>query len=251
MKKIFSLKLLLTCLFPTFSQTIILQEDFTAYQANAQTAPAGWEFSTHGNYTSSTYSGSSGPNSFKFGGTNTTINTPYFTPGIDSVSFWIKGSATDSISKLIVLESSDSLTWDTLAKICPLPTSTAKGKQHFSVKSSSSHLRFLYIKSAGNLAFDDFRLTKNLSTGLSTYNDNHLFFIYPNPSVDGLFSIYFTPKLLPAVITIYNSLGELVYKFSAVHISENINLQSVQPGIYFLRMLQNGMIDTKTIFITR
>lgn len=159
MKILKSLVLFLAFLNSSPAQIIILQEDFTNYMATTQSTPAGWIFSYQGNYTTTTFSGTSGPNAYKFGGTTTTtINTPPFSPGVDSVKFWIKGSGTDSVSKLVVLESADSLSWDTLTTVCPLPTMAAKGKKTFPVQATSTHLRFKYIKSAGNLAFDDFKL---------------------------------------------------------------------------------------------
>jgi len=141
-----------------FSQTVILQEDFNSYDASALTMPAGWLFSYHGAYTTSALSGASGPNAYQFGANKATINTPAFS-NADTLKFWIKGSSTDTISKLIILESADSISWDTLSVTCPLPTKAINGKRKFSIKHSSAHLRFTYIKSKGNLAFDDFSLS--------------------------------------------------------------------------------------------
>lgn len=161
--KLFNFILILVFTHSSFAQVIVLQEDFTGYLGTAQTMPLGWSFSYHGHYTTSVSSGSSGPNAYKFGAAGTTtINTPVFSQGADTLSFWIKGVSTDTISKLIVFQSNDSITWDTLAKICPLPTSGAQGYKKFGLQSATTHLRFSYVKSVGNLAFDDFKLIRNL-----------------------------------------------------------------------------------------
>ena len=144
----------------TRGQAVVLQENFTNYDGTAATVPHGWIFSANGIYTSSSSSGKSGPNSFKFAANNVSIITPLFST-TDSLHFWLKGLSTDSMSKLIILETSDSIVWDTLAVLNPLPTQTAIANQSLAVKSTIIRLKFIYIKSAGNLAFDDFLLTKN------------------------------------------------------------------------------------------
>ncbi len=167
--KLFYAILFLTIVCPTFAQVTVLQEDFNAYQGDQQTMPVGWAFSYQGSYTTSTFSGSSGPNAYKFGDAGTTtINTPKFSQGVDTLSFWIKGSGTDTISKLIVLQSSDSVKWDTLTTIRPLPTSSVQGYKKISVQATTTNLRFSYVKSAGNLAFDDFKLTASTLTTISS-----------------------------------------------------------------------------------
>lgn len=143
----------------TKGQALILQESFTNYDGTSSTVPFGWIFSANGNYTSSSSSGKSGPNSFKFAANNVSIITPVFSTA-DSLHFWLKGLSTDSISKLIILETSDSVVWDTLAVINPLPTQAVNANHTLAVRSTTIRLKFIYIKSAGNLAFDDFLLTK-------------------------------------------------------------------------------------------
>jgi hypothetical protein len=250
MKILNSVILFLAVVNLSFSQVIILQEDFTSYQANTQTTPAGWMFSYQGNYTTSTFSGSSGPNAYKFGGTTTTtINTPPFLPGADSIKFWIKGSGTDSISQLIIFESTDSLSWDTLTKICPIPTMAAKGKRSFPVAALSTHLRFKYIKSAGNLAFDDFRLIKNSPTGMQAPNSTINFSVYPNPAVDGRFTIQLGTTKTEAAITVCNVLGEAVRYILTNEQSEFLDLSGVQRGVYFVNVKQGELFRTRKIVI--
>ncbi len=143
--------------YASVAQNILLQENFTNYAGTTGTVPLGWKFSHQGNYTSNLSSGLSGPNSYKFGAGNATIISPSFKPGIDSLSFWIKGNGTDANSRLHIYESADSLNWILSDSIMPLPTSGIVKKRK--LLSSTSWLKFVYIKSAGNLAFDDIIVT--------------------------------------------------------------------------------------------
>lgn len=164
MKKHILLFLTTIISFSGIAQTVLLQENFTTYLGTSATVPIGWNFSYNGNYTSASLSGTSGPNSYKFGIDATTISTPSFS-NADTVSFWIKGSGTDSLSSLTVEQSSDNINWNTITVIVPLPTTGTNKKLHLS--GSSTNLRFNYFKSAGNLAFDDFSVirTSAVSTG--------------------------------------------------------------------------------------
>src|SRR3990167_5135932 len=113
-----TLPLIVACLLVSIehrAQNVLLSENFTTYEATAGTAPAGWFFSSHASYTSTTNSGPSGPNSYKFGATNTEVITAEFPEIADSVIFWIKGVSTDSLSSFLIEQYNKSaLTWDTL-----------------------------------------------------------------------------------------------------------------------------------------
>src|SRR5665213_2386398 len=158
-----------------FAQTVLQQQDFTNYLGTSATVPAGWNFSYNGNYTTAANSGTSGPNAYKFGVNDATINTPPFS-NADSVKFWVKGVATDVVSKLICLGSPDSSAWDTIAKVNPILTSGTSLTYH--VNNLSHHLRFIYIKSAGNVSFDDYRLLANIS---STNSSGKITVYFNNP----------------------------------------------------------------------
>jgi PKD repeat protein len=161
MKKIYLLFAFILFSFAGFSQSsVIIQENFNSYDGTAGSIPAGWNISWNTStsfYTTTASSGPSGPNSYKFGLNNVTVEPPQFQYA-DSVYFWIKGNATDAGSTLFLLESENGSTWDTIARINPLPTTgTMLGHK---VNFLSKRLRFVYIKNNGNVAFDDFRLTK-------------------------------------------------------------------------------------------
>lgn len=157
---LFSLLVLLTFSQETVAQTIVLSENFNSYDGTSGTVPSGWNFSSQDCYTSSTSSGPSGPNSYKFSANNATVNTPMFI-NADTLSFWVKGNQTDSLSTLYVLESTNNSTWDTLDSIANFATSFAGETKKYAISNSIKYLRFIYVKSVGNCAFDDFMLTEN------------------------------------------------------------------------------------------
>lgn len=171
MKKISMVFLFLVCSYLSWSQTTLLQENFTTYAGSSTTVPAGWNFSYNGDYTSASSCGISGINSYKFGATNATIITPAFA-GADSVRFWFKGLSTDTASYLTIFETPDSSTWTQVVKIKPIPTTGTTVNYH--LNASSTHLKFVYTKSAGNIAFDDFNVVKN--TGGTVTSSNTRFY---------------------------------------------------------------------------
>ncbi len=200
--------------FSLAAQTILQQEDFTSYLGTSATVPVGWNFSYNGNYTTVANSGTSGVNAYKFGANNATINTPPFS-NADTVKFWVKGLATDAVSMLVCLESPDSISWDTVAKVNPIPTSGTSLK--YAVNNLSHHLRFTYIKSAGNVSFDDYRLLANVatvtSTGKITVYFNHpvnnsvstgVNAIYLNQTIDDTLIAYINRAKYSLDIAVYN-----------------------------------------------
>jgi PKD repeat protein len=167
-KKIFLTSFLWSLFFSVSAQPIIiLAENFNTYSGTAATIPEGWTISRNTSatfYTTASNSGSSGPNSYKFEQTNSTITTPEF-QFADSVFFWLRGNSTaGSASALTVSESADGINWQVIAQITPLPNSAVSHR--YKVSKTSTRVRFVYTKDAGNLAFDDFSLT-----GLPIYAD--------------------------------------------------------------------------------
>lgn len=142
------------------AQSLLFSEYFTTYAGTAGTVPAGWTFSYNGAYTTGASSGTSGPNSYKFGVTGATIITPTFSGG-DTCKFWIKGQSTDTISALSIEETTDGTNWTQLVNIDHLPSTGTSYKVGFST--AAIQLRFVYTKSVGNLAFDDFEIWENLT----------------------------------------------------------------------------------------
>lgn len=205
MKKPFSILILAFAFLQiqnSFSQTTLIQQDFTSYTGTSGTVPAGWVFNYNGCYTSAANSGTSGINSYKFGVDQATITTPSFI-GADSVHFWIKGVSTNTSSQLVVKQGVDTNTWTTVSTIIPIPTSGTKYVYH--INSSTKYLRFIYTKSAGNLAFDDFLVTKNSGTPTST---NHIKVYFNNPVNTGVSSgtnaIYLNQSIDDTLISYIN-----------------------------------------------
>jgi len=151
----------------SWGQTTLIQEDFTSYAGTSATVPAGWYFSYNGNYNSTAYSGVSGPNAYKFGVTNATIITPAFANS-DSVRFWLKATNTDTANSLTIFETQDSAVWTQLVIIKPI--STTGTTIHYHLNASTTHLKLVYTKSSGNLAFDDFIVLKTGGSPSSSSN---------------------------------------------------------------------------------
>ena len=158
MKKYSITLLFLFCTYLLWSQTTLIQENFTTYAGNSATVPAGWYFSYNGNYTSAAYCGVSGPNSYKFGVTNATTITPAFA-NADSVRFWFKATNADTANSLTIFETQDSATWTPLVVIKPI--STTGSTTHYHLNATTTHLKLVFTKSSGNLAFDDFIVLKS------------------------------------------------------------------------------------------
>ncbi|MFL0266873.1 Ig-like domain-containing protein [Candidatus Clostridium radicumherbarum] len=119
--------------------------------------PAGWTFSsgmaiynTTGNY------GTSSP-SIKLQTTGNQITTPAFNlTSQGTLSFWIKGNGTDTVSHLLV-EKYDGTSWAAIEDIKPLPTTgTVKT---YSLPQNIKQIRYTFTKSAGNLALDDVNIS--------------------------------------------------------------------------------------------
>ncbi|HTA27617.1 MAG TPA: phospholipase D-like domain-containing protein, partial [Bacteroidia bacterium] len=95
---------------------------------------------------------------YKFGVSGARIITPIFSHA-DSLQFWMKGASVDALSFLTILYTVNSFRWDTLAKIIPISNSGTN--MNFHVPDTAVQLQFTFTKSVGNLAFDDFLLTRD------------------------------------------------------------------------------------------
>ncbi|MEO6882931.1 MAG: T9SS type A sorting domain-containing protein [Bacteroidia bacterium] len=143
------------CFSAKAQQINILPENFTNYVGTAASLPTGWTNTANASYTSAGYSGTSGPNSYKFAATGS-LTTPKFS-NADSLQFWVKrGSTSDVTSKLIITKSSDNIIWQAFQTISPIPATASTLK--FSIDTGAHYLKFSYTKATGNLAFDDFLL---------------------------------------------------------------------------------------------
>src|SRR3982750_1796596 len=110
------------------AQNVILCENFNTY--DSVTAASGIfngfivNYHSAGSYYTSTQSsGTSGPNSYKFGVDSATMITPSIT-GATYIQFWTKGNVTDSVSTFYVYDSPDGTTWSLITSINPINTNT-------------------------------------------------------------------------------------------------------------------------------
>jgi len=77
--------------------------------------------------------------------------------------------------------------------------------------------------------------------------------IYPNPVVDNQFTIGVSSSITDKVaITIYNIIGQSVYKVSATPINNSILVQpnvELKAGVYMVEMTNNGKTNTQKIIV--
>src|SRR5690349_16753663 len=124
MKKILLFVSIFCATLVTRAQNTILCENFNTYDSASAASGVfnGFIISYHTQnsfYTSTQSSGTSGPNSYKFGVDSATIITPNIA-GATYTQFWMKGNATDSISTFYVYDSPDGSTWSLIASINPV-----------------------------------------------------------------------------------------------------------------------------------
>lgn len=255
MKKIFTLISLLFVAGNLLAQTTLVEENFTSYVGDQATQPAGWAFknissiATNNFYTSPSSCGPSGANSFKFyaQGSNVmgpTLITPYFA-NADALTFWFKGNSTVAGCIFTVVAVDDTINptvIDTLEVISPLPTTgTAKT---YTLASNVHYVTFSYFKAAGNVAFDDVKITSSGTPTVifkkaikTTVN------IYPNPSNNGLFTIDGLTN--ESSIIVYNAIGESVWTKSNIADSKvRVDLMNLPQGVYIARVKNNGAMST-------
>lgn len=140
------------------SSVLLVDEGFDDFESGAR--PAGWVF-TSCNENSDTYTSSAGNYgkdlpSIKLDDTGDVITTAFFA-NPNTLTFWMRGVATDATSALLVEEHYD-LDWHRVANLVELPLAgTVSGP--FDLCPDSDQLKFTYQKSQGALAFDDVRIT--------------------------------------------------------------------------------------------
>lgn len=145
-------------LFLMFIYKIIFPQDITLISEgfdNGTIAPQNWVFyGLGGTYTSTGNFGTASP-SLKFDGTGDYIETPNLTKP-KQVSFWCKGQGTDANSYLTVFQLISG-TYQKVADLKPIPTTSQTIT--YSLDTNATKVKFVYTKSAGNLAFDDVLIT--------------------------------------------------------------------------------------------
>ena len=146
MLKFINVLFILSCSYLAYGQIYLIQQTFD----NGNTLPAEWELQLDSPYTSASNSGSSIP-ALKFSATGHYLRTPSFY-GATDVSFWLKGISTDTLSTFVV-EGWVEGNWTEIQRIRPI--SRTAQKYQLELPDYVTRLQFTYIKSSGNVAFDD------------------------------------------------------------------------------------------------
>lgn len=151
--------------------TATLIESFTTYTGGA--TYNGWQFSAGlGSYSTAASAGPSGANAVQFlnSGTTGTATSPMLAGTATELKFWLKSNGSSGSSFLV--EGWNGVSWITIQTIESSSVSASNGPSggtFFTYHSGTvpvlpgniSQFRFTYLKSAGNLAFDDVFITYN------------------------------------------------------------------------------------------
>ncbi len=139
--------------------------NFGDANSSAATIPADWTWSgkTSDIYKSTSvgYFGASAP-SLKFSSTGTSLTSPVYPGNIQSVQFWFRGAnVTDSSVFDICGRTSEKDNWTVLLSPAPMTGYNADGAVlTVTPAAGTKQIRFVYTnKAAGNVAFDDLKLT--------------------------------------------------------------------------------------------
>ena len=263
MKKIFTLiALFFTISFSSSAQSPILCENFNNYDSLVSSVDwHGWYISYNTQfsyYTSTQSSGSSGPNSYKFGVDSATLISPDLT-GVESISFWMKGNfgtppGPDPLSMFYVYESADSSVWTLVDSIQPSANiATAGHPKAYNVTLGTRFVKFYYHKSSGNVAFDDFCAYDGPVGIFGVAKNNLAISLYPNPS-NGLINIKtstFQTKGL--TVTVSNVLGKEVKQVSLNTSAAlyQVNLNDLEAGIYMVRVRSEYGESTQRVILKK
>lgn len=243
MKFKFTFLLSVFLLFGSVNAQVVLSQDFTNYDGTSATVPAGWYFSYNGYYITGGNFGVAAP-SYKFGVDAATIITPAFSLA-DSLSFWYKsqGVTVSDSNRLDIYESPDSVNWTPVASMDTL--GKAAHDTSFSLLPTSTHLKFIFVKVTGNLAFDDLVIYGGLGTGIKSNLKKESLSVYPNPST-GLFNIDLGKQ--PGKVEVLNLLGKIILQKEC---SENfvLDLSKFAAGNYFIKISSKEGVQTKKITV--
>ena len=141
--------------------------------SSGTTPPSGWTYTAiGGTYTSSGNFGSSSP-SLQMDATNDRVLTLTYSGIATQLSFWYKGQTATGSSLLV--EGYNGTSWITIQNITSLSSSgttvTYNSTSSPTLPANLNQFRFTYIKSSGNLSFDDVSVILENVNYLSGYQD--------------------------------------------------------------------------------
>ncbi|MEO8085598.1 MAG: T9SS type A sorting domain-containing protein [Bacteroidota bacterium] len=239
MKKILLLVSIFCASFAARAQNTILCENFNTYDSVTAVSGVfhGFTISYHSAfsyYTSTQSSGTSGPNSYKFGVDSATMISPDIT-GATYVQFWMKGNATNSASTFYIYDSPDGTSWTLIQAINPV--NTIGMYRQYALNPGAAMIKFFYDKDTGNVAFDDFCTTDG-PTFIGETVVSSIPSIFPNPSkgmvtLSALSTVYNNCK-----VTVMNVLGKEVKSFSFNDLNSSnktLDLTALDKGVYLVR----------------
>ena len=243
MKKLYTLLISAFLSSTTFAQITLLSVNFDSYDGDSANFIQGYYVSWNspsGGTPSESYYSSTGnfglaPNSYKFGIDGATIITPAFT-GADSLTFWYKGNNTGTAAnKFYIYESADSILFNLLDSISTFPTIGVT--YGHGIPATTHYLKFIYHKVVGNMAMDDLKVFNNQGVGIKKYYHSGKADIYPNPSINGIFTFDFgNETAVQSEIKVYNIIGKQVYS-KTVSLTGNgkytLDLSACASGSYF------------------
>jgi len=241
MKKILLFVSIICASYSLQAQNVILCENFNTY--DSVTAASGnfngFIVSYHSvgsYYTSTQSSGTSGPNSYKFGVDSATMLTPSIA-GATHIQFWTKGNATDSLSTFYIYDSPDGNTWTLLQSIVPMNTNSTGQYRQLALTNGAQYVKFFYDKSLGNVAFDDFCSTDG-PTSINEPSASASPVIYPNPSKGIVTLSASNPAYNSCKVTVMNVLGKEVKAFEFNDLNagnKTLDLSAYDKGVYLIR----------------
>jgi hypothetical protein len=179
------------------------------------------------------------------------------TPGFASsnlLSFWCKGegSTFSPDDTLTILWSVDSINWNVLSYQSSMATTGTI--LTFPIDLTATNLMFIFTKYVGNLAFDDLQLTFSTSTGiLENRSDMESFNIYPNPTDGHIFLNNMSSSYMFS-LTVFDVLGNELINIpeqSFIYRTNEINLSSLNNGIYFLKTQSGNISEMRKIIIEK
>jgi PKD repeat protein len=96
--------------------------------------------------------------------------------------------------------------------------------------------------------------TNLTTTGISSFAENAILSIYPNPS-NGIITISFVAKSENLTVEVFNDLGQMVYiekiNDCPKDCNKIIDMNSFNKGIYLFRIVADGNIYTKKVLLVK
>lgn len=93
------------------------------------------------------------------------------------------------------------------------------------------------------------------TVGVAEHNADQLLRLWPNPTNDRLFLSYGKALGGQATVELYDALGQRVWEgqrsFASAGQVQGVDVSNLQPGMYFVRLIADGILSTQRIHIVR